>query len=123
MTEHQWVFSGSVSVDLQIFLCEVQGSGSEDFMNFAEMVFHQMRDDCIEHERYAHESKRIDQSKWTGWCHETQRMRVSEDECAYCGGYFGYSTDSYQHPQMCKKCWDDGKMRGVEKIVKVYIVD
>ena len=27
------------------FLCEVQGSSSEDFMNFAEMVFHQMKDD------------------------------------------------------------------------------
>lgn len=79
--------------------------------------------DCIEHERYSHESKRIDQSKWTGWCSKTQSMRVCEDECAYCGGYFGYSTNSYKHPQMCKKCWDDGKMRGVEKIVKVYIVD
>ena len=80
-------------------------------------------DDCIEHERYAHESKRIDQSKWTGWCQKTQRMRVSEDECAYCGGYLDITNKCYQHPQMCKKCWDDGKMRGVEKIVKVYVVD
>ena len=80
--------------------------------------------DCIEHERYAHETKKTDQSQWTGWCSKTQTMRVCKDECAYCGGPFNSVTNSDKHSQMCRECWDDGKMRGLDYgIVEIYIVD
>jgi len=57
----------------------------------------------IEYERYNRENKPAGADP-TGWCVETQTMRVREDVCAYCCGPYNPYTGSQVHEQMCKDC-------------------
>jgi hypothetical protein len=73
----------------------------------------------IEYERYNQESKSA-QADPTGWCVETQTMRVREDVCAYCHGPYNRWTGSQVHDQMCNDCNNCKFERTIMKVKVVW---
>ena len=79
-------------------------------------------DDCIEHERYGHE-KQNNRPVQVDWFGATKHKECESQKTSVLVVATLTSPTEVTNTHKCvKECWDDGKMRGVEKIVKVKIV-